>query len=103
MTYFNTNAETGPELAASRRMVRGQEADILALFRRHPDRGRTSRELQAVFGIERTSVTRALRGLTDRGHLEKSEKPTTRCGWTGKQVHTWRLPKREPMRQGELF
>ena len=103
MTYFNTNAEDGPELEASKALCEGQEAAILAYFRQHPTSERTRRNIELIFGLCTQSASRALRNMTEAGHLEKSPKPTVRCEWSKKMVHSWRLAKREPPTQERLF
>jgi len=102
-TYYNTNDENGPDLARSKEMVKGQEAEILAFFRRHALARYTRKEIETFFRLGTPSATRSLCNLTGAGYLQKSDKADTVCRWTGKRVHTWALAQRKPMEQESLW
>jgi hypothetical protein len=97
VTFYNTNAEEGAELAESRDRVQGQEDAVLRYFEDRPHTGRTRRDIEVIFHLPTQSATRALRNLTAAGRLEKSD-ATIRCESSGKAVHTWRLARKRPGR-----
>jgi predicted HTH transcriptional regulator len=103
MPYFNTNDEQGHTLTASKTRSEGQEGAILTYFRKNPTSTRTRRNIELIFGLCTQSASRALANLTADGYLVKSDKPTVKCEWSKKMVHTWRLAKREPPMQERLF
>lgn len=101
-TFYNTTDLQGSELAASKKRVRGQEAAILGLFRRHPLSHYSRTEIELYFNMRTSSAARALANLTAGGHLEKSE-TTIKDRLTGASVHTWRLRPIMPPVQERLF
>ena len=98
------NTMDGPDLVASNMGAEGQEGAILAYFKKNPTSNRTGREIRLLFGFEQGSVSRSLTSLTIAGDLEMS-RTRIKCNVTKKQVHTWRLAKREPPKpkQERLF
>jgi len=106
MTYFNTNFESGRELATSRKKNAKQDVLILDTFETH-------RKPLSSFDVltlsrwpsaappPRTSVHRALRTLVKDGKLVKNGSDDMKLGPYGKAVHTWSLSASQ--KQSELF
>lgn len=92
-TYYNTNLESGAELAESIARARAQEDAVLWFFIRHADGKFTREEVNwlTLPDAPYTSVQRAITNLTERGLLEKLGRSDMVRASTGKQVHRWRL------------
>jgi hypothetical protein len=96
--YFNTNEESGEELAKSNEKAAQQEWAVTALFNACAPEGRTPCEAHTELGGDtyalQTSIRRAITNLSTAGVLEKTGE--LRRGKHGKQVHVWRLRALEP-------
>ena len=86
--FYNTNIETGAELAKSWETARDQQSKILGFFAAHPGRDFTPFEVQAHTEIKIiTSVRRAITNLTLMGFLRKT--PIQKLGNHGKMNFCW--------------
>jgi hypothetical protein len=92
--FYNTNKESGKELARSTAIAIGQEEKIVSYFKKHPSAQLTPFEVRdLVFdqSVPVTSVRRAMTNLTDKSILKKTD--AMRTGRHGKKNHTWKLVK----------
>ena len=100
-TYFNTNAETGDQLARSCLQAKTQQDQILSWFQLNPGRHYTPAEIQRVFPLMLlTSIRRAMSNLTPE-YLTKTELRT--LGKYGKNNFNWRLNADYKFEQRGLF
>jgi len=100
-TYFNTNQESGDQLARSCLQARTQQEQILSYFQLHPGRHFTPAEIQRVFpSMLLTSIRRAINNLTPE-YLTKTELRT--MGLFGKMNFNWRLKQNGGHEQRGLF
>ena len=97
--YYNTNHLTGLELAHAQDFAGSQEDKVLNFFRFYPGDYYTAEVInEAVLpGAHRGTVSRALRNLTIRGLLEKTENYGKSKGSV--KVHTWRLARAKGQQQ----
>lgn len=102
MSYFNTTASAGRELAEFRQKAAAQEVKVLDWFLSHPNETFTPEDIgECVLpGTPRTSWGRALSNLTKAGMLEKTDKQT--IGAWGRPVYHWRLVPQEPVQTSIL-
>lgn len=100
--FYNTNREKGETLRSSRAQARKQQEKVLEFFQAHPHDLFSREQINEIVMPEApyTSAQRAITNLTNDGFLEKTTNMVM-GGW-GKQVHTWRLKKRD-LKQKELF
>ena len=87
--FYNTNAESGAELAASKKQAGKQEAEILNLFAG----GKEYTPSEIAFFLSNknypiTSIRRAMTNLTQAGFLEKTDR--FKMGPLGKREHIWK-------------
>lgn len=92
--YYNTNHETGPVLAESRKKVASQEEQILQYFINHPNIVASPSEVDEyfttyLFNWPITSIRRAMTNLTIKDKLVKTDKMV--MGPYKKREHLWRL------------
>jgi len=93
MPYFNTNKETGDVLKSSERKVIKQE-DIIADLLKNAKNLHTAAEIHAEYEavtftkIPRTSISRSLTNLKDKGIIIKTD--TMKMGDWNKMQHTWK-------------
>jgi hypothetical protein len=96
--FYNTNAETGTELAESRFKAGMLNSKVLLYFRLHPFDNHTRFEMHKKLGINNypeTSIGRALTNLTTLGYLVKLDGNgvpfVQRKGRYGKKEFAWTL------------
>lgn len=96
MSYYNTTASAGRELAEFRQKAAAQEVKVLDWFLAHPSETFTPEDIgeHVLRGTPRTSWGRALSNLTKAGLLEKTDLQT--IGVWGRPVYHWRLVPQEP-------
>lgn len=93
MTYYNTNDESGDELARSQHKASDQEIAVMAFFASSPGPWPPHHVRDSVLPeAPLTSVRRAMTNLTKIGYLQKSGHMV--IGTYGKYVNTWRLAPR---------
>ena len=95
-SYYNTNKETGKELAQSEEKAMTQEKNIEYIFYRFADvKKMTPSLVWTVYTRDYnsntpiTSIRRAITNLTTRGVLVKSD--NMKMGRHGKMNHCWEL------------
>jgi predicted ArsR family transcriptional regulator len=89
-SYYNTANEYGAELLRHESASARQENDILAYMTRHKGSPFTAERIEAVFGIPRTSVSRALANLTAKNQIEKSSSARWKSSF-GRSCYAWRV------------
>ena len=88
--HYNTTFEAGEELARCQSAALTQERKLENWFSAMPDGTEAPRhKIERLFGMDKTSASRALRNLTIRGVLEKTERKVKAP--SGRNVYTWRL------------
>ena len=97
-SYFNTNKETGQQLATSKAKAYTQEESIMDIFFDRSMRYMAPSNVWQIYcqefkNVPLTSIRRALTSLTNRQQLIKTD--TMRQGIYGKPEHCWRLAKAE--------
>lgn len=99
MSYYNTTASHGRELAEYRVKAKAQEVKVLDWFLAHPNDTFTPEDIgeHVLRNAPRTSWGRALSNLTRAGWLERTDRQT--IGVWGRPVYHWRLADREPSQQ----
>jgi hypothetical protein len=103
MTYFNTIAETGDQLHASRITAQRQEARVLAWFQSHPGEHTPADVFSSgcCGSAPITSVRRAITTLTNDMKLTKCH--SQRLGMYGKNNYVWRLAEKRNFQQLNLL
>ena len=94
--YFNTNKESGEQLAVSKAKAYIQEESIMDIFSDRQLMNMTPSDVWHIYcqefkGVPLTSIRRAITSLTNRQELIKTDK--MREGIYGKPEHCWRLAK----------
>ena len=97
-SYYNTNKESGEQLAQSKAKAYTQEEIIMDLFFDRSVIHMTPSDIWHIYcqefkDVPLTSIRRALTSLTNRKQLVKSD--LTRMGIYGKMEQCWRLAKVE--------
>jgi hypothetical protein len=89
--FFNTIHESGDTLKQSEIKAGTQNAEILEVFRRYPNRVFTPAEINQMIGYKWpfTSVRRGISTLTDMGYLVKTD--IMRDGIFGKPNYCWKI------------
>ena len=102
-SYYNTNKETGKELAQSEEKAMTQEEAVKSIFITREWLGQdielTPSEVWSIYDVDYksntpiTSIRRAMNTLTKKGKLIKTDE--MRDGFYDKLEHCWRLAKAE--------
>jgi len=93
MTYYNTTNESGDFLKRNRISAESQDAKILAMFERYPNKVCTAETMQVLAGHEGynwplTSVRRSINTLFNEGFIERVGE---RSGSYGRRIFTYKL------------
>lgn len=98
-SYYNTNRESGNELAESTGKAQKQEDIIYNYFKNNPDAELTPFEVQAAInlvGTPITSIRRAITNLTHDGKLIKTN--NQKRGEYGKKNFCWKFKPEIPLK-----
>ena len=101
-SYYNTNAETGDQLARSCLQARTEQEQILSFFQLHPGRHFNPADISSFFpGILFGNIKRAMTNLTKAKFLTKTKIRT--MGKYTRMNFNWRLNADYKMEQRGLF